>query len=120
MAYELHMGDDGILRVRHIGDFSKEEVEAYLKEVMPFLEAAQPKPLCVLVDHRQAGKIRSAARKALREVARKNKGGKVALLGASPYIRVLVSFMQKATGGESIRICDSEEEALVWLREGEV
>ena len=40
------------------------------------------------------------------------------LVGASRYVRVLTGFVFKAVGRENIRLFASEEDALVWLKEG--
>ena len=48
MAYEVNMGDDGILRVAIIGDMVGEEEEAYHEYVKSFLKAAtEAEPLCI-------------------------------------------------------------------------
>jgi len=118
MAYELNMGDDGILRLTIIGDFGKEDAEAYLRESAPFQKEARSGSLFVLVDTRQSGKVNSQARKTMIELIRENREGKVAVLGLSRYVRVSVGFVNRATGRDNVRLFGSEEEALAWLKAG--
>jgi hypothetical protein len=117
MAHEISMGDDGILRLAFIGDMVGEDIEIFIKDFTPFLEAAtEVEPLNILADASRAGKTSSAARKAYVRLNRDLRGGKVAVVGARRYGRVLVSFILKATGRDNVRFFDSEEEALAWLK----
>jgi hypothetical protein len=43
--------------------------------------------------------------------------GKAATIGVDRYTRVLIGFVLKATGRDNIRLFDTEEQALAWLRE---
>jgi hypothetical protein len=43
--------------------------------------------------------------------------GKSATVGVDRYTRVLLDFMLKATKRDNIRLFDTEEEALAWLKE---
>lgn len=117
MAYELRMGDDGILRLVGTGDLDEEIAEAVMKDLASFLEAAtMERPLLLLSDVSRSGKVSSRARSLLADLARDPRLGKNAILGGGRYNRVLASFINKATGQDNIRFFDSEEEALVWLK----
>jgi hypothetical protein len=118
MAHELSMGDDGILRLGFIGNINKEKAEAFIKEIIPFLEAAtEAEPLLALADSSRTGKVSSAARKIFTEMYRDSRFKKVAVVEASRYARVLAGFLIKATGRAStLRFFDSEEEAVAWLK----
>ena len=117
MAHELQMGDDGILRVSYIGDMDEEDVEAYIRDLAPFREAAtEERPLVFLIDTSRLGKASSAARKTFAELAKEPRIGRSALIGARRYVRVMAGFLAKATGRENYRFFDSEKEALAWLK----
>lgn len=118
MAHEMHMGDDGILRVKFSGDFEEGDVAAYMKDFSPFLEAATEK-VHFLVDVSEVGKASGAARRTFAEIFQEPHPltGNSALIGVSRYLRVLIGFVLKATGATNLRIFDSEEEALAWLQE---
>jgi len=119
MEYTLQMGDDGILRARFVGDVDQEGWYDYANAYQAYLEAAPPgQPLHFLVDASRLGKMSAAARKLVLASFRNPdpRVGRTAMLSASPYARVLVGFILKATGRDDIRFFASEEEALAWLR----
>jgi hypothetical protein len=120
MAHKLSMGDDGILRMKFSGDFGKEEAEAFLEDFMPFLEAATgTEPMHFIADVSQVGKTSAAARKVFSDLFREPdpRRGKMALVGASRYVRVVAGFLMRAAGETGWRFFDTEEEALAWLKE---
>jgi hypothetical protein len=117
MTHELEMRDDGILRLALIGDVEKEEIEAYVRDVTPFLQAAtEAEPLLILSDSSRMGKMSSAARKVFAGRIRDPRVGKVAIVGGKRYIRVLVGFISKINQRDNLRFFDTEEEALAWLK----
>jgi hypothetical protein len=120
MAYELNMRDDGILRAVFLSDIEPEELQAFQEQAMSFIQAGKEsgQPLCVLVDARQAGKMDPQTRRTVIDLDRENPEGKVAMLGLSPYVRVIVMLVNKALGKENVRFFGTEEEALAWLKEG--
>jgi hypothetical protein len=121
MPYEIHVGDDGILRVTFEGDLDLSDITAYTMAYRPFLEgASEAEPLHFLVDVSRLGKASAKARKLFVDEFRAPdpRIGKSAMVGASRYVRVLASFMMKATGREDIRLFTTEKEALAWLEEG--
>jgi hypothetical protein len=112
------MGDDGILRVELIGDTGIEDIDAFLEDIAPFLEAAtEEEPLLVLAESGLTGKYSAAARKRFAELLREPRVRKVALLNARRYVRVLIGFILRSAGRDNIHFFDSEEEALAWLKE---
>lgn len=117
MAHTVMMGEDNILRVQFEGEIGKEEIEAFLEDYMPYLEAAsEGNPLRVLaLPAIGSGKFSSHARKTLARLNDDPRLGKSATIGIDRYARVLVSFVLKATGRENIAFFDTEEEALAWL-----
>ncbi len=119
MAHETSMGDDGILRIAFTGDVSKRDLEAFLNDFTPFLEAAtEARPVLTLVNSSQTGKYSLAARRIYLELNQDPRVGKAAVIGASRYARVLASFVLKATRRDNIRFFDSEKKAIAWLKAG--
>lgn len=117
MAHEISMGDDGILRLAFIGDVKKEDIEAYVKDMAPFLEAAaEAEPVLILSDSSRTGKMSSAARKVFAGRIRDPRVRKVAVVGADRYIRVLVGFINKISKRDNLHFFGAEEEALAWLK----
>ncbi|MBN1179058.1 MAG: STAS/SEC14 domain-containing protein [Anaerolineae bacterium] len=118
MGHEVYMGEDGILRVRFIGDIGEQEITAFLAEFTPYLEASTPeRPLRVLaLPAPTPAKFSSHARKVLASLNTNPKLGKSATVDTQRYTRVLLSFVLKATGRSNIAIFNTEEEALAWLQ----
>lgn len=118
MAYDIRLSDDGILRVAFVGDLTKESMEAYVVAAMPYVKTveASGNPVLIIVDTSRAGKVNSAARKALTELGGKPKQVKVAVLGVTRYVRVLVGFLDKVRGDGHVHMFGSEEEAIAWLK----
>jgi hypothetical protein len=117
MVDELRTSQDGILRTSHSGEMTKEDVDVILKKATAALElATEEKPLLVLMDARQTGKFSATARKAFAQLDRDPRVGKVAVVGLGRYMRIAVSFINKAAGREHIRFFESEEQALAWLK----
>jgi len=119
MAHELQMGDDGILRMAIYGDYDDSAAETCTRDFSAFVETSTvDKPLRILNDVRQAGKVSSKARRLITGMVRDPRVGKFAIVGVDRYARVLVSFLAKAAGQDSIRFFEGEEEALAWLKAG--
>jgi hypothetical protein len=120
MAHQLAL-QDGILHVTFVGDIDVEDWMDYIRDYAPFLDQTTPEdPLDFLVDGTQMGKFSAAARKLLVDDFRNPNPriGKTAMVGASRYVRVLASFILKATGRSNVRLFETEKDALVWLQEG--
>jgi hypothetical protein len=122
MAYEVKMGEDGILRLSFVGFIDRDDMEGYTKEYMAFVrERAEDEPVHAIVDASRMGKMSSAARKMSIETFSNPdpRVGKTAIVGASRYLRVLTGFILKAIGRENIRLVATEEEGLEWLSTAE-
>jgi hypothetical protein len=120
MAYRITLRDENLLWVEFVGDVSSEDMENYIEEYKQYLERATAEhPFHFLVDSSQVGKLSAGARKALTSAFRVSdpRVGNTALFGANRYARVLTSFVLKAVGRDDIRMFDSEEEAVAWLKE---
>jgi hypothetical protein len=116
------MSEDGVLRVRFIGNVDREDAEAYLGEYQRYLQDTEPgKPLHFLVDATDLGKFSAAARKLWIDAFRDPdpRIGNTALVGASRYVRVLSGFVLKAVGRENVKLFATEKEALAWLASGD-
>jgi hypothetical protein len=111
------MGNDGILRVAFVGTPRKRDAVAFFKDFSPFLEAAtEAEPLRIIIDSSRVDKTSASARKTLLEINRDPRVGKIVVLGAGRYMRVLIGFVLKATGRENIRSFNTEKEASAWLK----
>jgi hypothetical protein len=120
MPYQLIKGEDGVLRLLLDGDLGNDDAKTLPRDIAPFLEAAtEAEPLVALVDSTRSEKVSSRARRFLADLNSDPRMGKVAILGARRYGRVLIGFIIRATGRDDyFRFFDSEEEAVSWLTEG--
>ncbi len=118
MSYTVTLDNDGIVHLTIIGKFGKEDAEAYLAEATKLLSAHPPRQaMFILVDTRQTdGKMDPTARKTITELNRRNKEGKVAIVGLSPYARVVAGLAGKVMGQDKVSFFGTEEEALKWLK----
>ena len=120
MPYRMQMGDDKILRVDFVGGvLERAEVDDFMRDFQGYLEAATPAaPLRTLTVAGQSGmKLSAKVRKAFSDLNGDPRIGKAATVGVDRYTRVLIGFVLKATGRDNIRLFDTEEQALAWLRE---
>ncbi len=119
MGYRIKMRDDGILHTSFHGDVTTEEMEAFRREFLVYLNAAtEEEPLLVISESPGLTKFSAGARRILVELQRSPRLGNSAVVGASRYSRVLTTFVLKATGRNNIRFFDTIEEAAAWLKEG--
>ncbi len=117
MTHEIHMGEDGLLRIAFTGDLDLLDMNAFLKDFNPFRNAATPEaPLNFILDSGQTGRYASAARKFFAELNRDPRVGKIGVINPTRYTRVLVPFILKATQRDNIQFLDSEAECVVWLK----
>jgi len=117
MAEELRISPDGILRTSRSGSMTQAKVAAFVEQARAILETVtEAEPLLVLVDSRQTGKLSATARKAFAQLSRDPRVGKVAVFGLGRYVRMVVSFVNRATGKNNVRFFDSEQQALAWLQ----
>ncbi len=118
MAHKLYMDDDGILRMGFIGDVDLEAVTAWHKDVMPFIEAVDEETgLDLLIDASREGKMSRVARRTFTKVNDDQRLKKIAVVNINRFNRVMAIFIMKATGRNNICFFDTDEEALVWLKE---
>ncbi len=115
MGFEVKMGEDGILRTRQWGDISDEEAMDYMREIHKYFEPAL-ELVNVFVDGRELGKISSQARRTMASLADHRSAGRVAVLGVSPYVAALITFINKLTGKTNTRFFRDEEKAMAYVQ----
>ncbi|MFN2108311.1 MAG: hypothetical protein ACK2UI_01495 [Anaerolineae bacterium] len=120
MPYQMQMKEKGILRIDFTGTtLERDEVDDFLRDFHTYLDVATPEaPLSTLTIADQSGsRFPSKMRKAFFDLNSDPRLGKSATVGVDRYTRVLLDFMLKATKRDNIRLFDTEEEALAWLKE---
>lgn len=118
MAHEIQMGLDGILRTRVLGDMDRIAMDALLKDLQPYFEAATDQArLNMILDSSQINKLSSYARKRFTLMNQDTRIGKIAILNASRSMRVFTSFVNKATLRNNIQLFDRDDQAINWIKD---
>lgn len=119
MAHEIKMGKDGVLRVALIGNVGKADIDMFMKDLNPFLDAStEDVPLSLITDANRTGNYSSSARKVFTQFNHDRRIGKTAVVGADRTTRVLMHIVQRASKRDNIKLFDSEEAAIKWIKNG--
>ena len=113
---------EGVIRHQVSGPYDEQDAGELVKEIGEIKRRFHGKKPKALLDLSGAGKVTSGARKLIVErIYRDPDLVKIASFGLSIFARVVNSFMIKATGvsSDKVRVFDTEENALKWLKEGE-
>ena len=119
MAHEIKMGKDGILRTALIGNVEKTDIDMFMRELNPFLAAStEAVPLNLITDAHRTESYSSAARKVFTQFNYDRRIGKTAVVGANRTTRVLMHIVQRASKRDNIKLFDTEEAAIKWIKNG--
>ncbi len=119
MSHQFIVIEDGLLNSAFIGDVNEESIVEFNERLSPFLDTATPdNPIHFLADASHEGRWSGAARRAFTKMfATDPRLGKVAIINAARFTRVMATFIIKATGRhDAVRFFDNETEALAWLK----
>ena len=121
MANQLERRPDGILVSRFIGVVDEAAVAEFKEHVAPYLATATAEaPLHFIADAAQEGSWAFSARREFTDYFADKRLGKVAIINASRFTRVVATFLMKATGrSDEVRFFDNEQEATKWLMSDE-
>lgn len=118
MTHKLRKGSNGILYSQFIGDIDQTAIKEFSANIAPYLEHASDKnPLQFIADASEEGSWGLSARREFTRIFEDEpRLGRVAIINANRFIRVVATFMMKATGrsGE-VRFFENEAQALDWL-----
>lgn len=121
MTLEFQPITDQIVKLTIRGDISDEDGERFLKDIIAYRDSNPPDKqlLHYLVDSSHQGKLTARTRKIFTDQSRTSDVGKVAVFGSNRFVRVMATFMIKASGRKnlSIQFFETEDEALAWLQE---
>jgi hypothetical protein len=115
MPYKLTRDEHNNARLELSGVLTQADLELLLRDLTPPELIENTPPILVLVDARPLQKVELAARQGLVELSRRRTAKKIAVVGLSPYVRVLANFISKAAGKDNFRLFGSAEEATAWL-----
>jgi len=112
----------GVIIHQVSGPYSEQDVEECLKKITEIKQRFHGKKLRALLNLSGAGQVTSMARKRIAdEVYNDPDLEKISCFGLSTFARVVNNFMVKSVGAGSdkVRVFDTIEKALNWLKEGE-
>ena len=116
MPYEMHIAQDGILRLSFSDNLDESEMISFTKDIHLYLEAAtKMNPVHSLMQVGEIGNISINARKRFIELNQDFRFGNLACIGDNRPFRVLAHFMVKAAERTNIQFFTQEDEALLWL-----
>lgn len=119
MTYYIEEMDERIIKVGLIGYVDDETGDAFLAELNQYIEAASvEKPLYILTGRDSTTRTSKEARRRFTLFAQDPRLGSVAITQSNPFIKVLATFIIKASGRSNLaRFFDTEEEGFAWLKE---
>ena len=107
---------EGIIRQKAWGDFEEKDAKAQSIQINNIINSQSGKVL-VLNDLSESGKASSQARKIYSEMMKNEKVKKHAFVGMKIMTKVIVSFIINFSGAKNVRLFNTEEEAIKWLKE---
>lgn len=117
MAYTVERLKEGVLKVEFIDVISEEDAIGFAAGVQAHLRPEKgAKQLDVLIDTSSAdSKLAPKTRRILTEYNKNPLIGNHAVVGINRALKVMATFIVKASGRNNIRFFDTEAEALDWL-----
>lgn len=119
MPNKAFLGDDGLLHQLYIGDQTAETITDIVQQseaVMRQLQK-QDKPINILVDLSKIGHQNLGARRVASYVLKHWPYRKIAIFGASSYLRHVANLMVLANGrSHMVRSFASQQAATDWLK----
>lgn len=119
MSHHLEAGEDGILYSQFIGSVDQEDVKKFIEHITPYLEnASANNPLEFIADAAEEGRWSLSARRDFTQLFdREERLGRVAIINANRFTRVVATFLMKATGRDGeVRFYQEQSEAVAWLK----
>lgn len=116
------MRKKGSSNTKYLVLISEQDSVEFLEETTGIKQPFHGKKLRALLNLSGASEVTSKARKMIAgKIYQDPDLEKIATFGLSSFAMVVNSFMIKATGvsGDKVRVFDTEENALKWLKEGE-
>jgi hypothetical protein len=113
--FKTWRGEDEIVFGKFFGEQEEEGAEEFIGEVAKLMKPGEKERL--FIDGSEAGKSSAGARKAYVKFAKSVTAGKIAIFGVSTLLKVIATFIIRASGTGNVRFFTDKEEALKWLKE---
>lgn len=118
-ARQAYINEDGFIFVRCEGDLDEQTfTQAYeVTEKLVHELIRQGEPVNILAEVDGVGKVNQFVRESIVQVFRTWNYRKIAIFGASLYLRQIISLLILATGcQQSVRVFETEAAARMWLK----
>jgi predicted metal-dependent peptidase len=117
MAYTLAFENNNLLHVTITGEFTEEELQAYMGEISDILDTIPAgEMLKSFIDTTQLGRVNPNLRRSVGNFMDNPKFGKTAVLGNSRLVKVMIDFALKASGRHHMHYFTDRKEAMAWLQ----
>lgn len=119
MKYEFNLDQNEIMHVTFYGDLEESDVLQYMADIEPILSRHNAdNPLYTIIHSHTVGKFSSGARRQFSMLGQDPRLGKLCVLDANRFIRVVAKFVTKVSGRDGdMKFFDSEAEAIAWLKQ---
>jgi hypothetical protein len=109
------LGEDNILYITIVGNTDEEKIDILFEKITKLLSMGKEK-VNLLVNIDKAEKPSIKARKLISTFISNKKVGKVAHFGLTPVAKVIASFFMENNKKKSIKIFNTKEKAISWLK----
>lgn len=118
MAFTLQLDETGILQVKIDGEFTEEDLNAYMAQIDSILEdVPDNETIQSFIDTTDLGKVNPNLRRSVGDFLDNPKFGSTAVLGNSRVIKVMIDFVLKASGRQHMKYFTERDEAYDWLKQ---
>lgn len=120
MGNRVYLDNDNVIRIEVVGDQNAASVELMGRqtETLITLLKSSNKPVLVLDDLLQMGKVNTEARNLVVELAKKLPYDRLAMLGPKGMLSLGANLMLRATGrSEKVHYFTDSDQAMQWLFE---
>jgi hypothetical protein len=112
----FYLGEDNIIYAYPVGEIDEKTAYTIKKSIINLAKLADGKANS-LVDLNRLGRPSMKARRIGKKALEHEKVGKLAFYGLHPVAKMLASFVMGVTKNKEMRLFETREEALAWLKE---
>lgn len=118
MSFTLQRDDTDILQVKISGEFTEEDLKAYMAQIEEILvDVPEDETIKSFIDTTEIGKVNPNLRRSVGNFLDNPKFGNTAVLGNSRVIKVMIDFVLKASGRHHMKYFTKRDEAYDWLEQ---
>lgn len=116
MSYTINKDDNDILQVKISGDFTEEELIAYMHDISEIMgDISENEKVKTFIDTIELGRVNPNLRRSVGDFLDDKRFGETAVLGSSRVVKVMIDFVLKASGRHHMKYFTDRDEAESWL-----